>query len=142
MRPSLVFLLVALQSVRALATPQSFFERYCYDCHEADSKKSNLSAPGTGPENMPVWVKIHDGVERGEMPPKKQNRQEETAKAAFLAELDARLAAVTSTAETGWVRLRRMTRRKVGEAQRGPSMSEAQRGQWRRGDRPFVEKTR
>ena len=113
MRPSLVFLLVALQSVRALATPQSFFERYCYDCHEADSKKGglDLSALGTGPENTSVWIKIHDVVERGEMPPKKKSRPEETAKAAFLAALDTRLAAATSTAETGRVRLRRMTRR-------------------------------
>ncbi len=113
MRCSLLFLLLAVLPVRALAAPQSFLERYCHDCHDADSKKGNLdlTALGFAPETADVWIKIHDVVEQGEMPPKKKTRPEQAAKSAFLAELDAKLTAATDTQETGRVRLRRMTRK-------------------------------
>lgn len=113
MRQSLFPLLVALLPIQALAAPQAFLERHCHDCHDADSKKGglDLTSLGLGPENTAVWIKIHDAVEQGEMPPKKKTRPEEAAKTAFLSELDARLTAATSTEETGRVRLRRMTRK-------------------------------
>ena len=90
MRCSLLFLLLAVLPVRALAAPQSFLERYCHDCHDADSKKGNLDLTvlGFAPETADVWIKIHDVVEQGEMPPKKKTRPEQAAKSAFLAELD------------------------------------------------------
>ena len=113
MRQSLFLLLAAGLPVQALAAPQAFFERYCHDCHDADSKKGNmdLTALGSGPEDTAAWIRIHDVVAHGEMPPKKKTRPEEAAKAAFLSELDARLTAATTTGKTGRVRLRRMTRK-------------------------------
>jgi mono/diheme cytochrome c family protein len=113
MRPSLLILLATLLPLEGLAAPQAFLERHCHDCHDADSKKGNLdlTSLGFGAENADVWIKIHDAVERGEMPPRKKKRPEREAKTAFLSELDAQLTAATSTAETGRVRLRRMTRK-------------------------------
>jgi hypothetical protein len=58
---------------------RAFVEKYCYDCHDADGKKGglNLEALSTDFNDTAAfseWVKIHDRVEKGEMPPKKKKR--------------------------------------------------------------------
>ncbi|NBP27941.1 MAG: hypothetical protein EBU74_10110, partial [Betaproteobacteria bacterium] len=80
---------------------------------DADAKKGHLDLTSLkfNAENTAVWIKIHDVVERGEMPPKKKKRPDPDASRAFLGALDSRLVAATSTAETGRIRMRRLTRR-------------------------------
>jgi Protein of unknown function (DUF1587)/Planctomycete cytochrome C len=106
--PSLLFLLGTL----AFAEPAAFFEQHCYDCHDSDTKKGNvdLSSLKFDPQNAETWIKIHDVVQSGEMPPKKKSRPEERTKAAFLADLDLKLTAASRTGENGRIRMRRMTR--------------------------------
>lgn len=94
------------------ASPVLFLERHCYECHDPDTEKGGvdlteltLDAPHPG-----VWVRVHDAVARGEMPPKKKTRPPADEIADFLRELDAELVARTSPGEAGRVRLRRMTR--------------------------------
>jgi hypothetical protein len=113
MRPLLFLLLAACLRVQAFAAPQPFLERYCYDCHDTDSKKGNLdlSSLGFDADSASTWIKVHDVVESGEMPPKKKTRPETGAKTTFLSDLDSRLTALTSTEKTGRVRMRRMTRK-------------------------------
>ncbi len=58
---------------------KSFFEKHCLECHDAQSKKGGLDL-STGQANLADlqsylrWVRIHDRVESGEMPPKDSSR--------------------------------------------------------------------
>ena len=64
------------------AMPKSvavFFTKHCTECHDKDSKKGNLDLGVLKPdfadaENFARWVKVHDRIALGEMPPKKQAR--------------------------------------------------------------------
>ncbi len=72
--------------------PQSFFKAHCLECHDKDSKQGgfDLSALGTdfaNAETFSKWVKIHDRIESGEMPPKPQARPSDADKAAALSSL-------------------------------------------------------
>ena len=92
----------------AQANP-TFFEKHCYQCHDAETKKGglDLTTLKTTPDNFARWVKIHDRIEAGEMPPKKKPPAAETA--AALKSLREMLikAEPTSKGRTG---LRRLTR--------------------------------
>jgi len=55
------------------------FEQHCYDCHDAETKKGNLDLTAlktdfADAENFARWLKVHDRIESGEMPPKKKAR--------------------------------------------------------------------
>lgn len=72
--------------------PQAFFKAHCVECHDKDSKQGgfDLSAQSTDFANADVfskWVKIHDRIESGEMPPKGQARPSDADKAAALSSL-------------------------------------------------------
>lgn len=66
-----------------------FFDQHCLECHDSSVKKAglDLSVLAWKPEvreNFDLWVKIHDRVSKGEMPPKKKERPEAKAQAQFL----------------------------------------------------------
>lgn len=68
---------------------QPMFDAHCIDCHDADAKKGglDLTALQWAPDdaaNFQLWVKIHDKVQRGEMPPKKKLRPDPALLSAFL----------------------------------------------------------
>jgi mono/diheme cytochrome c family protein len=114
----------ALLGVVATAAPASlsprgadFFERHCYNCHDADTKESGLDLTAlplqlSARENLARWEKIHDRIAAGEMPPKKKPRPPSADTKALLAELDGLLTAADAArlAQEGRVRMRRMTR--------------------------------
>jgi hypothetical protein len=61
------------------AAPTAFLEKHCYDCHDAETHKGNLdltalSSDFTDREVFTRWVKVHDLIQSGEMPPKKKPR--------------------------------------------------------------------
>jgi len=63
----------------ALAVPAAFLEKHCYDCHDAETKKGDLDLTTLKPEfanaeSFARWVKVHDRIRSGEMPPKKKAR--------------------------------------------------------------------
>ena len=106
-------LLACLLSTSLLAVPPTvFLEQHCYDCHDAETKKGDLdlTALTFDAQHVDLLVKVHDAVERGEMPPKKKKQPAEAEKAAFVTELNAKLMAMTAPAPGGRIRLRRMTR--------------------------------
>src|SRR5260221_8100448 len=81
MLSSVVFIFViALLSHRTAASEaRAFVARYCVECHDAETKKggldlSALSLDLKSPQNFQTWVKVHDRVAAGEMPPKKKPR--------------------------------------------------------------------
>jgi hypothetical protein len=71
---------------------RSFLQKHCLECHDADAKKGGLDLsslpldPGDA-RNFATWVKVHDRVRDGEMPPKKQARPASSELHAFLESL-------------------------------------------------------
>src|SRR5215475_9082346 len=72
----------------AQARSPAFFEDHCSRCHNAKLKKggfdlASLDAEPTTPDTFARWLKVHDRIESGEMPPKKEPRPsaDETATA-------------------------------------------------------------
>jgi mono/diheme cytochrome c family protein len=58
---------------------KSFFERHCYECHDADTRKgdldlTHLTSDFTHGERSRQWTTLFDRVESGEMPPTKKAR--------------------------------------------------------------------
>lgn len=66
-----------------------FIDKYCADCHDDVTKKSGLDlvhlpfAPRDS-SNFETWVKVHDRVMTGEMPPKKKARPDAVGMEAFV----------------------------------------------------------
>ena len=78
-KPLLIFLLGghALTAAAAEIFSQGFLKKHCTECHDADAKKGGLDLTTLKPDfadaqNFTRWVRIHDRVAKGEMPPKKQ----------------------------------------------------------------------
>ncbi len=75
---------------------EAFLKEHCYDCHDSDVQKGglDLASIGVGLEDealMATWVRIHDRVRDGEMPPAKKARPGDAAKRQFLASVSADL---------------------------------------------------
>ena len=76
-----VVLILLLNTVTLTAGEiSSFLGKYCYDCHDEEMQKGglrldNLSRDLNDPAAMKSWVKIHDMVKKGEMPPAKKKKQ-------------------------------------------------------------------
>jgi|688.fasta_scaffold53537_1 mono/diheme cytochrome c family protein len=68
---------------------EPMFDQHCYECHDADVKKGGLDLAALkwqldDIENLQQWTKVFDKVERGEMPPKKQERPAAEVSRVFL----------------------------------------------------------
>jgi hypothetical protein len=83
-----VMIVLCLNAVKLqidAAPPADFLAKHCYDCHDATSKKGGLDLTSlkielSDSENFSRWVKIHDRISNGEMPPKDQERPPEVAR--------------------------------------------------------------
>jgi hypothetical protein len=88
-----------------------FLEAHCLTCHDTDSKKGDLdltlAADWSKPEQMARWVRVHDRVAKGEMPPGKRKPDAAETKQ-FLSELTQGLTKADA-AQKGTV-LRRLNR--------------------------------
>lgn len=76
---SLVMAAWCLTGPAAQAAPDVFFQKHCIDCHDAESRKGNLDLTALKPnfadaETFARWVKVHDYIASGDMPPKKRPR--------------------------------------------------------------------
>jgi hypothetical protein len=72
-------LLCLIASAKALASPMPFFDKYCFECHDADTQKGNLDLSSlrqdfADPELFARWVMVYDRITAGEMPPRKKAR--------------------------------------------------------------------
>ena len=57
----------------------TFIQRHCSDCHDSTTKEAglDLTTLSFNPDdkaNLAIWVRVHDRVKSGEMPPKLQPR--------------------------------------------------------------------
>jgi hypothetical protein len=118
-RPGFLITCAALlvSAFAAVAAPAEFFARHCIDCHDAETKKGGLDLTSLALKledraTFATWVKVHDRVASGEMPPRKKARPPEAELRAALADWETKLTAVDKArlAKEGRVRMRRMTR--------------------------------
>ncbi|HEV7404607.1 MAG TPA: DUF1592 domain-containing protein [Chthoniobacteraceae bacterium] len=76
-----LLLLAGAISRLAAAAPdlEPFLENHCYDCHDTETHKGGLDLTSlkqdfANPDTFARWVKVHDQMASGEMPPKKKPR--------------------------------------------------------------------
>ena len=94
-----------------------FTDRYCSSCHNDVDKEGGLDLTtltmtlGDG-ANFLTWVKVHDRVRNGEMPPKEKKRPEAKDTTAFLQQVSSSLVAQERDVESkfGRVQRRRLNR--------------------------------
>jgi hypothetical protein len=84
-------------TANAADAARRFLDTYCVTCHGGETKKAGLdleklSADLKDPAVFQSWVKVHDQIRSGEMPPKaRKKRPDKEASDAFLHELAGRL---------------------------------------------------
>jgi mono/diheme cytochrome c family protein len=106
----------ATESPRLSAAAQGFLRQTCLGCHgKAASGGLNLTATAFKPteaKNFDFWVKLHDRVAKGEMPPKGASQPTPAARKSFLAALAQPLVAIDDAKARlyGRATLRRMNR--------------------------------
>ncbi|MFT5122254.1 MAG: hypothetical protein ACI9TH_002508 [Kiritimatiellia bacterium] len=119
MRKRFIHLLIMLAGAVAAGpdiSTDTFFDQHCIECHDAETKKgrldlTQLKADYTDADTFATWVKIHDRIDTGEMPPKKKKRPPEDARKALVKTLyDTLVKADQDLQQSGRPRLRRLTR--------------------------------
>ena len=101
-------LLVARTAVGAepAAIDQAFVHDYCTSCHNGVSKKGRLDLAGLtfeakDPANLAVWIKMHDRVRAGEMPPSSRARPDAARQLTFLQSVSQSVVAAEQAALAG-----------------------------------------
>ena len=120
------------------APSRAFFDQHCVSCHDADTKEAGLdltalsfdpapdAASGTAGKHDPfhdpfhTWVRVHDRIAAGEMPPAGEERPAEADIAAITTALDRWLMATETEriAVTGRALYRRLTAQEYESALR------------------------
>jgi hypothetical protein len=114
---SVLLLHFLLPSAHSATDPLEVLDRHCVECHDTEGKKggidlTSLSPAFDDPVSFAAWVKVHDAIARGEMPPKKKPRPPADEVAKVTTWLDQQLAAADRARQKreGRIRLRRLTR--------------------------------
>ena len=108
-------LVASLVNVSEAAELNEFLESYCYDCHTGQTAAAGLDLKTLSRdfENMEVarrWIRTHDRIASGEMPPRDAEQPTPDERSALRKALsDSLIAAERATAQ-GVPQLRRMTR--------------------------------
>jgi len=103
----------------------AFTDRHCSSCHNDVDREGGLDltslnfSPGE-PGSFLTWVKVHDRVAAGEMPPREKRRPEAAELGAFVAALDSTLTVADRAviAREGRARQRRLNRTEYENAVR------------------------
>lgn len=113
---SLLPILVCLpSSVSAEDAVTSFFSRFCTDCHGATTQEAALDLTSlprdlNNADHFRRWVKIHDRISAGEMPPKDAEQPDDAARKAIIESISGSLIAAELASAKDVPRLRRLTR--------------------------------
>lgn len=113
---SLVFLVLATTAVPALADEiGSVLRRFCVDCHSGEAPEANLDLTGipkdlADPAHFRRWVRVHDRLATGEMPPKDADQPTDEERIAATRSLQEALLAAEQLDGDNSRPLRRLTR--------------------------------
>ncbi|MBC8114936.1 MAG: DUF1587 domain-containing protein, partial [Candidatus Saccharimonas sp.] len=122
LRPLLILsfvLLLAVPKGSRADGPNVFLKSHCFECHDKSAKSGGLDLTSfttdgldANLESFARWVKIHDRIESGEMPPKQSKRPSTVEKEAFLKSIQQSLIAAERARLDGEGRtgVRRLTR--------------------------------
>jgi Protein of unknown function (DUF1592)/Protein of unknown function (DUF1588)/Protein of unknown function (DUF1585)/Protein of unknown function (DUF1587)/Protein of unknown function (DUF1595)/Planctomycete cytochrome C len=123
-----VLVLVAPRSSGAdesAALNAAFVKDYCASCHNEQSKKGRLDLTDLAFDtkdaaNLALWIKVHDRVKAGEMPPSTRARPDVARQKSFVENLSKTIIAAERTALAGDGRamLRRLNRQEYENALR------------------------
>ncbi len=112
-------------AAEAVAPDPAFLHDYCTSCHNAEDKKGRLDLTGLAFDaadaaNLAVWVKVHDRVQAGEMPPRTRARPDAARQQTFVEDLAQSIVAAERAALAGEGRatLRRLNRQEYENALR------------------------
>lgn len=110
----------------------AFTDRYCSSCHNDVDREGNLDLTSLkfepdDPRNFTAWVKIHDRVQNGEMPPKEKSRPAVDSTSKFLKGVAAEL---TTSDEKAIARLGRATRRRLNRSEYENSLRDLLQAPW------------
>ena len=91
----LVAFLIFLSAAASAALPpalRDYTDKYCSACHNDEDKTARLDLTSltldlTAQSDFATWIKVHDRLGAGEMPPKEKARPDPAETAAFLAAL-------------------------------------------------------
>lgn len=104
-------------SADTAAEAEQFFQQHCVDCHRGAEAKGQLDLTSlafdlTNPKTNAIWIRIHDRVQAGEMPPPDNAVVPAAESASFLKSLARELTAVDDqrAAAEGRATRRRMNR--------------------------------
>jgi mono/diheme cytochrome c family protein len=96
---------------------KTFVQKHCVECHDAETKKGDLDLTAlpldfAKADVFARWVKVHDQIATGQMPPKKKARPDAAGSAAVTAFLRTSLVDADRARMAGEVRtgIRRLTR--------------------------------
>ena len=92
-----------------------FVKNYCIDCHGPDTQKAGLRLDKLGSDltdeaKLAKWIRVHDQVATGQMPPRKRNQPAKAEADTFTKHLREQLhtASLTRQETKGRVLLRRL----------------------------------
>ncbi len=95
----------------------TFIEQHCANCHDDVTKEAHLDLTSltfdpASPKNLATWIKVHDRVDSGEMPPKKKPRPAPADRTAFVSSLAQTIGSAEAAllAQTGRATHRRLNR--------------------------------
>ena len=123
-----VVALAAARPARAAEPDKAFVGDHCTGCHNAEDKigrvlrldLTTLPFDPKDPANLAVWVRVHDRVTAGEMPPKSRPRPDAAGQKVFVEGLAKSIVAAERVALAGEGRatLRRLNRHEYENALR------------------------
>jgi hypothetical protein len=125
-----VFVALVVGPARGAAVDQElvardFIDRHCSSCHNDVDREGGLDLTSlqytpSNPDNFAVWVKLHDRVQTGEMPPKEKKRPDAGEMAAFIRHVSSTLIASEEAlvAQSGRATRRRLNRSEYENALR------------------------
>src|SRR5687767_3518046 len=81
--------LILARPAGATEPDKAFVTDHCTGCHNAEDKRGRLDLTTLkfdpkDPANLAVWVRVHDRVAAGEMPPKSRPRPDAVSQKAYL----------------------------------------------------------
>jgi copper chaperone CopZ len=113
--PLILSSLMHPSTLLAAAEPTAFLKSHCYDCHSGESPPAGLNLKTLGrdfehPEIAKRWMRVHDRIASGEMPPREADKPTDSERAAAVKSLSQALIAADLATSKDVPKLRRLTR--------------------------------